>query len=97
MAVSCLFPGQGGSRGGPGGSRGQGESRGPQKPFKTFGKPMKLIRKPFLESVWPGEFAYGRIRAIEQIRNCLVTPSRTSQGFSRDKAIKGLITPLKAL
>ena len=28
-AVSCLFPGQGGSRGGPGGSRGQGEARGP--------------------------------------------------------------------
>ena len=29
QAVSCLFPGQGGSRGGPGGSRGQGEARGP--------------------------------------------------------------------
>ena len=47
MAVSCLFPGQGGSPGGPGGSRSQGEARLPQKPPKTQGKLMKSIPKGF--------------------------------------------------
>jgi len=42
MAVSHLFPRQGGSRGGPGGSRGQGEARRFSKPPKTFGKHMKI-------------------------------------------------------
>ena len=41
QAVSCLFPGQGGSRGGPGGSRGQEEARGPWKCSKTYRKPME--------------------------------------------------------
>ena len=42
MAVSCLFPCQGGSQGGPGGSRGQGEARLPQKPLKTLRGHMAL-------------------------------------------------------
>ena len=37
-AVSCLFPGQGVSRGGPGGSRGQGEARGHPKTPKNLKK-----------------------------------------------------------
>ena len=42
VAVSCLFPGHGGSQGGPGVSRGQEEASGPLKPSKLFGKPMKI-------------------------------------------------------
>ena len=37
MAVSCLFPGQGGSQGGPGGSRARRRPDYPQKPPKLMG------------------------------------------------------------
>ena len=36
QAVSCLFPGQGGSRGGPEGSRGQVRPEDPEKPLKPM-------------------------------------------------------------
>ena len=66
VAVSCLFPGQGCSQGGPGVSSSRRRPEDPENPSKPMGNLYRFVP----EASWPRKFSYGPILATEQMRNC---------------------------